>query len=122
MSTCKLPSLFTLTDAFDVATDFYYVNVTKSDKTGELKDAPAAAAAARDVTPEQTAYDAATKNLSIHVKSLSAGSTEQLVLEKTVDLAAGVGTESAWVGFTASTGTALSKQDIYSWTVQASEA
>jgi hypothetical protein len=70
----------------------------------------------------RVAYDASTTNLSIYVKSLSAGATEQLVLEKTVDLAAGVGTESAWVGFTASTGTSLSKQDIYSWTVQASEA
>ncbi|MET0416791.1 MAG: L-type lectin-domain containing protein, partial [Actinoplanes sp.] len=48
----------------------------------------------------RVAYDATTTNLSVYVKSLSAGSTEQLVLEKTVDLAAGVGAESAWVGFT----------------------
>ena len=70
----------------------------------------------------RVAYAAETTTLSIFVKSLSAGSTEQLVLEKAVDLAAGVGTESAWVGFTASTGTALSKQDIYSWTVQGAQA
>ncbi len=70
----------------------------------------------------RVAYNAETTNLSIYVQSLSAGSTEQLVLEKVVDLAAGVGGESAWIGFTAATGTALSKQDIYSWTVQAAQA
>ncbi len=47
-------------DTFDVATDFYYVNVAKSDKTGELP-APPPAPAARVVTPEQKAYDEANK-------------------------------------------------------------
>lgn len=70
----------------------------------------------------RVAYDAAEKNLTIAVKSLSAGATEQLVLEKAVDLTEKVGASSAWVGFTASTGTALSKQDVYSWTVQGSQA
>jgi len=47
-------------DAFDVATDFYFVNVTKTDKTGDLPAVPAAAAA-RTTPPEQTAYNDANK-------------------------------------------------------------
>jgi tetratricopeptide (TPR) repeat protein len=47
-------------DAFDVATDLYYVNVTKADKTGELPANPPAPAA-RVVSPEQAAFDEATK-------------------------------------------------------------
>jgi hypothetical protein len=62
-------------------------------------------------------YDAPSHNLRIYVKSLRAGSSEELALETTVDLADEVGARSAWVGFTAATGSALSKQDIYSWTV-----
>jgi hypothetical protein len=67
-------------------------------------------------------YDAATKNLSAYVKAFRAGSPEQLVVRQTVDLAAEAGGSSAWIGFTAGTGTDLSKQDIYSWTVQGAEA
>jgi hypothetical protein len=67
-------------------------------------------------------YDAASTDLKIYVRSLHAGSTEQLALEHQVDLASEVGASSAWVGFTAGTGTALSKQDIYSWTVEGSGA
>ena len=67
-------------------------------------------------------YDAASTDLKVYIKSLQAGSTEQLALEHRVDLAAEVGASSAWVGFTAATGTALSKQDIYSWSVRASGA
>lgn len=67
-------------------------------------------------------YDAANYDLKIYVKSLHSGASEQLALEYTVNLAAEVGASSAWVGFTGGTGTALSKQDIYSWTVQASGA
>lgn len=49
-------------DAFEVATDLYYVNVTKADKTGELPANPTSAAgAARTVLPEQAAFDEATK-------------------------------------------------------------
>jgi tetratricopeptide (TPR) repeat protein len=47
-------------DAFDVATDLYFVNVTKSDKNGDLPAAPPAAAA-RTTPPEQTAYNDANK-------------------------------------------------------------
>ncbi|WP_250005847.1 L-type lectin-domain containing protein [Actinoplanes sp. M2I2] len=65
-------------------------------------------------------YDAESTLLRVYVKSLSAGSTEQLVLEHEIDLAEHVGDSAAWIGFTASTGTGLSKQDIYSWTVQGS--
>lgn len=67
-------------------------------------------------------YDAESSRLSVYVKSLSAGSTEQLVLVREIDLAAHVRDTEAWIGFTASTGTGLSKQDIYSWTVQGSGA
>lgn len=70
----------------------------------------------------RVAYDAATTNLRVYVKSLHAGSTEQLLLEESVDLAGEVGESAAWVGFTAATGTALSKQDVYSWSVHATEA
>ncbi|NMO53251.1 lectin [Actinoplanes sp. TBRC 11911] len=64
-------------------------------------------------------YDAASHNLKVYVKSLHRGDTEQLLLEHTVDLTDAVG-DAAWVGFTAATGTALSKQDIYSWTLDGS--
>ncbi|MBP6716382.1 MAG: hypothetical protein KA205_05935 [Acidobacteria bacterium] len=47
-------------DSFDVATDLYYVTVTKGDKTGELPANPPAPAA-RVVSPEQAAFDEATK-------------------------------------------------------------
>jgi hypothetical protein len=65
-------------------------------------------------------YDAEDSRVRVYVKSLRAGSTERLVLEHEIDLAEHVGDDEAWVGFTASTGTGLSKQDIYSWTVQGS--
>jgi Bacterial lectin len=67
-------------------------------------------------------YDAPSTDLKVYVKSLRAGATDELVLDQKVDLAAEVGASSVWVGFTAGTGNVLSKQDIYSWTVQASEA
>jgi hypothetical protein len=66
-------------------------------------------------------YDAGSHGLKVYVKSLHRGDTEQLLLEHTVDLGDAVGNE-AWVGFTAATGTALSKQDIYSWTLDGSGA
>lgn len=67
-------------------------------------------------------YDADRHDLRVYVKSLRAGSEEELALETTVDLAGEVGSSSAWVGFTAATGSALSKQDIYSWMVDAPSA
>ena len=70
----------------------------------------------------RVSYDAATQNLSVYVKALRAGATEELVLQHTVDLAAAAGGSSAWIGFTGGTGTDLSKQDIYSWSVQGAEA
>ncbi|WP_245664866.1 L-type lectin-domain containing protein [Actinoplanes subtropicus] len=63
-------------------------------------------------------YDAPTHDLRVYVQSLRAGAEEELALETKVDLAAGVGASSAWVGFTAGTGNLYSKQDIYSWMVQ----
>jgi lectin family protein len=65
----------------------------------------------------RVSYDAESTGLRVYVKSLRAGAVEQLVLDEKVDLAAGVGASSAWVGFTAATGNLLSKQDIYSWSV-----
>jgi hypothetical protein len=67
----------------------------------------------------RVAYHADTNDLRISVMSLRAGATEELALETRVDLAGEVGSDSAWVGFTGATGSALSKQDIYSWMVQA---
>jgi hypothetical protein len=67
-------------------------------------------------------YDAATKTLSAYVKAFRSGSPEQLVVQQTIDLATAAGGSSAWIGFTGGTGTALSKQDIYSWSVQGAEA
>jgi hypothetical protein len=67
-------------------------------------------------------YDAPTKTLSAYVKAFRSESPEQLVLQQTVDLAAAAGGSSAWIGFTAGTGTELSKQDIYSWSVQGAQA
>ena len=70
----------------------------------------------------RVSYDAATDGLRVYVKSLRAGATEQLALDTKVDLSGEVGSDSAWVGFTGSTGNVLSKQDIYSWMVQAPRA
>jgi hypothetical protein len=67
-------------------------------------------------------YGAANHAVWIYVQSLQAGAVEELVLQATVDLSAEVGASSAWVGFTAATGGAYAKQDIYSWMVQASAA
>jgi hypothetical protein len=60
-------------------------------------------------------YDASAKELTVSMKSLRAGSVEHLVLSQTVDLAGAVGSSSAFVGFTGSTGSVISKEDIYSW-------
>jgi hypothetical protein len=70
----------------------------------------------------RVSYDAATKDLKVYLKPLRAGYPEKLVLEHTVDLAAEVGASSAYVGFTGSTGSVLSKQDIYSWSVSTPSA
>jgi lectin family protein len=70
----------------------------------------------------RVSYDAPSTRLRVYVSSLYAGATEKLVLDERVDLAAGVGASSAWVGFTAATGDLLSKQDIYSWSVTAPSA
>ncbi|MEV4344625.1 L-type lectin-domain containing protein [Actinoplanes sp. NPDC049596] len=67
-------------------------------------------------------YDADESLLQVYVKSLSAGAEEQLALEQEVNLADEVEDSEAWVGFTAGTGTALSKQDVYSWSLDGSGA
>jgi hypothetical protein len=67
----------------------------------------------------RVAYNADAHDLSVYVRSLRKGAKEQLALQTTVDLAAAAGASSAWVGFTGATGSALSKQDIYSWMVTA---
>jgi hypothetical protein len=64
-------------------------------------------------------YDGAGHGLKVYVKALSAGSTEQLLLDQKVDLAARAGVTSGWVGFTAATGDVTSRQDVYDWTVRA---
>jgi hypothetical protein len=67
-------------------------------------------------------YDADESNLKVYIRSLSAGAEEQLALEQEVNLGDELEDSDAWVGFTAGTGTALSKQDIYSWSVDGSGA
>ncbi|GAA0454740.1 hypothetical protein Ade02nite_03250 [Paractinoplanes deccanensis] len=67
-------------------------------------------------------YDAEESMLRVYVKSLSAGSEEQLALEHEVNLADEVEDSEAWAGFTAGTGTALSKQDVYSWSLDGAGA
>jgi hypothetical protein len=67
-------------------------------------------------------YDASATKLSVYVKPFRSGSPEQLVVQQTLDLATAAGGSSAWIGFTGGTGTALSKQDIYSWSVQGAKA
>ncbi|MFC7527395.1 L-type lectin-domain containing protein [Actinoplanes sp. GCM10030250] len=64
-------------------------------------------------------YDAEGHHLKVYVRSLSAGATEQLLLNQTTDLAEGAGTKSGWIGFTASTGEVTARQDVYDWTVDA---
>ncbi|MBG0560369.1 L-type lectin-domain containing protein [Actinoplanes aureus] len=64
-------------------------------------------------------YDAAAHNLKVYVRSLTAGAAEELLLDQTVDLAEGAGTESGWIGFTAATGEVTSRQDVYDWTIDA---
>jgi hypothetical protein len=67
-------------------------------------------------------YDAPTRNLKVYVKSVRAGSTEELMIDQSVDVAGDVGASTAWVGFTGATGNYTSNQDIYSWTVSAPDA
>lgn len=67
-------------------------------------------------------YDAVIHALTIYIKAYRAGEEETLALATKVDLAKEVGASSAWIGFTGATGSVLSKQDIYSWTVDGSEA
>ncbi|WP_328460850.1 L-type lectin-domain containing protein [Actinoplanes sp. NBC_00393] len=64
-------------------------------------------------------YDADGHNLKVYVRSLTAGATEELLLDQTVDLAKGAGTGNGWIGFTAATGEVTARQDIYDWTVDA---
>jgi len=62
-------------------------------------------------------YDAANSELKVYVKSLRPGSTETRMLDYDIDLAWAFGRSAAWVGFTGATGSVVSKQDIYSWTL-----
>jgi hypothetical protein len=60
-------------------------------------------------------YDAPNTELRIYLKSTSPGATEQLMLDEPLDLRAVIGADQAYAGFTGATGSAVSKQDIYSW-------
>jgi hypothetical protein len=70
----------------------------------------------------RVSYDGATKDLKVYLKPLRRGYPEKLVLEHTVDIASQVGASSAYVGFTGSTGSVLSKQDIYTWSLSTPSA
>jgi hypothetical protein len=62
-------------------------------------------------------YDAANSELTVFVKSLRAGAVETRMLDYDIDLAWAFGRSAGWVGFTGATGSVVSKQDIYSWTL-----
>ena len=64
-------------------------------------------------------YDASAHLLKVYVRSLAAGSAEELLLNHSIDLTKGTGANSAWIGFTASTGDVTARQDVYDWTVDA---
>lgn len=60
-------------------------------------------------------YTAKNAGLKVYLRGADKNSSEQLMLDTRVDLAAQVGGNKAWVGFTGATGSAHSKQDINSW-------
>jgi hypothetical protein len=62
------------------------------------------------------------KELRVFVRPAAAGSRERLMLTLPIDLAAVLGGSTAYLGFTAATGSVSSKQDIYSWVVSAPRA
>ena len=64
-------------------------------------------------------YDAGAHRLKVFVRSLTAGATEEMMLDQSVDLTKGTGANQAWLGFTASTGNVTARQDVYDWTVDA---
>ncbi|MEU4624109.1 L-type lectin-domain containing protein [Actinoplanes sp. NPDC023801] len=62
-------------------------------------------------------YDADNWRLQVHVRALTPGATEELMLDQEVSLSDRIGTTSGWIGFTGSTGHLTARQDIYEWTV-----
>ncbi|MEV0897560.1 L-type lectin-domain containing protein [Actinoplanes sp. NPDC049802] len=62
-------------------------------------------------------YDAAAHRLTVHVRAVSPGATEQLLLDQNVDVARTAGVTSGWIGFTGATGDVTSRQDVYDWNV-----
>ncbi|MEU8659653.1 L-type lectin-domain containing protein [Actinoplanes philippinensis] len=67
-------------------------------------------------------YDAGHHRLTVHVRALGQGATEELLLDQPVNLAARTGVSSGWVGFTGATGSLTARQDVYEWTVGAPKA
>ena len=62
-------------------------------------------------------YTGINHELKVYVRALNRGAVEQLMITYPIDLAATLGGDGAYIGFTAATGSVSSKQDIYSWTV-----
>ncbi|GAA0465205.1 hypothetical protein Aca07nite_87550 [Actinoplanes capillaceus] len=67
-------------------------------------------------------YDAAAKRITVHVRTLAPGATEQLLLDESVDIARTTGENRGWIGFTGATGDVTSRQDVYDWVVTAPRA
>jgi hypothetical protein len=62
-------------------------------------------------------YDAATKMLKVYVNSLNKAGGGALVLSKQVDLPAILGQQPVFAGFTGSTGSLTSVQDVQKWSL-----
>ena len=62
-------------------------------------------------------YDAATRRLTVRLAPPGAEDGEQLVVDRTIDLRDHLGADTAWIGFTGSTGDVTSKQDIITWSL-----
>jgi hypothetical protein len=67
-------------------------------------------------------YDADQWRLQVHVRALTAGATEELMLDQQVSLSRRTGTTTGWIGFTGSTGDFTARQDVYEWTVATPQA
>jgi hypothetical protein len=67
-------------------------------------------------------YDGGHRRLTVHVRALTAGATEELLLDQPVNIAQRAGVTSGWVGFTGATGSLTARQDVYEWTVGTPQA
>jgi hypothetical protein len=67
-------------------------------------------------------YDASSHTLNVWVRPLSGTATASPLIRQSIDIGAVLGADSAYVGFTGSTGDLTAVQDILSWSVSAPAA